>query len=527
MAVGEAPAVFAARPPVADASDAPSALATTNAEGATFASETGNAGHLLWVQTLYEMGQAVAEGAGPGQVHQDMLEHIVTGFGAASGSIALHVDAEGSALQLVAGTDLPPGVLGSRLPPGMGVFGHVLETGAALLINGDVAETNLPIRLTNRQDRTKHSTMCWPLKVNDRTIGAVAINRLPDQPRYTVADLDRGQVVTNLLALVVANHRMHVEREARIIELSTLNELMRRMNQQLEEAQDQLMQAEKLASIGQIAAGVAHEINNPVGYVLSNLGTLGTYLPQLFDLFDAYIAAESGDDDALEHLARARAKRTKMKFDYIRLDTGALVKESIEGIQRVKHIVQDLKDFSRGAVDEAWERIDLHEALDRMLNIARSEIKYKVKIETAYGELPMVECQASRLHQVFLNLLVNAAQAIEVAGTIRISTGQLASDVWVCFEDTGCGIPADQLNRIFDPFFTTKEVGQGTGLGLSVSYAIVNRHGGRIDVESEVGKGSRFTVRIPAKRQTDFKNRVLPALPLAADMRDNDTTRAG
>jgi len=390
------------------------------------------------------------------------------------------------------------------------VFGHVRATGTALLINGDVAETNLPIRKTGRLDRSKQSTMCWPLRVNNRTIGAVAINRLPEQPRYTVADLDRGQVVTNLLALVVANHRMHVEREGRIHELSTLNEMMRRMNQQLEEAQDQLMQSEKLASIGQIAAGVAHEINNPIGYVLSNLGTLGSYLPRLFELCDAYIAAESAGEAAGEKLALARGIRERMKFDYVRTDTGALMAESMEGILRIKHIVQDLKNFSRGAVDEAWERIDLHDALDRMLNIARSEIKYKVKIETDYGNLPRVECQPSRLHQVFLNLLVNAAQAIAVSGTIRISTGHSPPDVWVCFEDTGCGIPADQLNRIFDPFFTTKEVGEGTGLGLSVSYAIVHRHGGRIDVESEVGKGSRFTVRLSVKRQMDYQSRLLP-----------------
>jgi signal transduction histidine kinase len=319
---------------------------------------------------------------------------------------------------------------------------------------------------------------------------------------------------------------MHVEREGRIHELSTLNEMMRRMNQALEEAQDQLMQSEKLASIGQIAAGVAHEINNPIGYVLSNLGTLGSYLPRLFELCDAYIAAESAGEATGEMLMRARGIREKMKFDYVRTDTGALMTESLEGIQRVKNIVQDLKNFSRGAVDEAWERIDLHEALDRMLNIARSEIKYKVKIETDYGDLPRVECQPSRLHQVFLNLLVNAAQAIEVSGTIRISTGCSASDVWVCFEDTGCGIPGDQLNRIFDPFFTTKEVGEGTGLGLSVSYAIVHRHGGRIDVESEVGKGSRFTVRLPIKRQMDYQARLLPVAVSGGDANEIEIAAA-
>ncbi|MEO6928292.1 MAG: ATP-binding protein [Casimicrobiaceae bacterium] len=482
--------------------------------GTALGTDSGDAAHLSWVHTLYELGQAITVGSSPYNVHQQMLEHIVTGFGAHSGSIALRVDPDDDVLELVAGTDLPPGMLGSRLPPAVGVYGHVLATGEALLINGDVAETRLPVRTNERADRSKHSTMCWPLRVNDQIIGAVAINRLPTQARYTVSDLDRGQVVTNLLALVVANHRMHLERESRIVELSTLNELMRRMNQQLEEAQDQLMQSEKLASIGQIAAGVAHEINNPIGFVLSNLTTLESYLPSIFELFDAYEKVDTAADPATAKIA-ARGLRDSMQFDYVRGDTTALLKESLEGILRVKHIVQDLKDFSRGAVNELWDTIDLHEALDRMLNIAKSEIKYKVSIETAYGDLPLVECQSSRLHQVFLNLLVNAAQSIEVSGTVRISTGRTASEVWICFEDTGCGIPNDQLSRIFDPFFTTKQVGKGTGLGLSVSYAIVNRHDGRIEVESEVGRGTRFKVWIPIVRKREY-----PARPMSAEAGD-------
>src|SRR4030095_14951137 len=186
----------------------------------------------------------------------------------------------------VAGTDLPPGVLGSRLPRGMGVFGHVVATGQPLLINGDAAQTGLPLQLNERRDRPTHSAMCWPLKVQERTIGALAVNRAPGLQRYTVADLDRGQVLTSLLALVMANHRMHVERETRILELSTLNAAMQRMNEALEEAQDQVIQAEKLASIGQIAAGVAHEITNPVAFFLSNLGTLESYVDTLFALTD-------------------------------------------------------------------------------------------------------------------------------------------------------------------------------------------------------------------------------------------------
>jgi signal transduction histidine kinase len=256
-----------------------------------------------------------------------------------------------------------------------------------------------------------------------------------------------------------------------------------------------------MASIGQIAAGVAHEINNPIGYVLSNLGTLDSYLLNLFGLLEAYVESERPLPVPLPaSLERARALREGMDIDFLRGDVVALLAESRDGILRVKHIVQDLKDFSRGGVDEAWESVNLHEAIERTVNIVRNEIKHKARIETSFGNLPDVECLPSRLHQVFLNLIVNAGHAIEASGTITISTGASASEIWVRFEDTGCGIAKEHLNRIFEPFFTTKPVGQGTGLGLSLSYAIVRQHGGCIEVDSEVGRGSQFTIRLPVRQ---------------------------
>ena len=464
-------------------------------------SGAGKLGDYGWIYALYALGQTAASGAAPLQVQQDILEHIVSGFDAQSGSIALCVEGTEDLLEIAAGIDLPPGVVGSRLPRGAGVFGHVVATGEPLLINGDVAETGLPLRTHERRDRLTHSAMCWPLRVSERIIGAIAVNRAPGHPKYKIDDLDRGQTMTSLLALVIANHRMHVERANRIVELSTLNVTMQRMNEALEEAQDQLVQSEKMASIGQIAAGVAHEINNPIGYVLSNLGTLDSYLASLFGLLEAYTESEHPSSVSQQaSLDRARALRESVNFEFLRGDIVALLAESRDGILRVKHIVQDLKDFSRGGVDDVWEVVNLHDALDRTLNIVRNEVKYKARIETRYGNLPDVECIPSRLHQVFLNLIVNAGQAIEASGIITISTGASLSEIWIRFEDTGCGIPKEHLNRIFEPFFTTKPVGQGTGLGLSVSYSIVRRHGGSIEVESEVGRGSRFTIRLPVRQ---------------------------
>jgi signal transduction histidine kinase len=198
-------------------------------------------------------------------------------------------------------------------------------------------------------------------------------------------------------------------------------------------------------------------------------------------------------------LARARALRDGHDFAFLRGDIMALLSESRDGLVRVKGIVQDLKDFSRTGGEEAWEMADLHAVLESTLNIVRSELKRKARIEIHYGDLPKVECVPSRLAQVFINLLVNAGQAIGAEGKVTLSTGVEGGQAWVRVEDTGCGISEENISRIFDPFFTTKPVGEGTGLGLSVSYAIVLKHGGQIDVESELGRGTRFTVRLPIR----------------------------
>jgi signal transduction histidine kinase len=192
------------------------------------------------------------------------------------------------------------------------------------------------------------------------------------------------------------------------------------------------------------------------------------------------------------------AVRSDADLAFLRQDVTDLVRESMEGLKRVKDIVQALKDFSH--VDEMeWQVADLHHGLDSTLNIVANEIKYKCTVDKQYGVLPPVECLASQMNQVFMNLLLNASQAIEERGTITIRTGAENGWVWIEIGDTGVGIAPEHLNRIFEPFFTTKPVGSGTGLGLSLSYGIVNKHGGRIEVASEAGQGARFTVRLPVR----------------------------
>lgn len=278
--------------------------------------------------------------------------------------------------------------------------------------------------------------------------------------------------------------------------LQTKGEEQVRLITRLREAHDQLLQSEKMASIGQLAAGIAHEINNPVGFVNSNVGTLKNYLVTLFGVIEGYDEAVSGAAPGSSVARRLAEIRKNAEVDFLKEDTADLISESMDGLKRVKDIVQALKDFSHVGETE-WQLADLHQGIDSTLNIVANEIKYKATIEKHYGQLPEIKCMASQLNQVFMNLLVNAAHAIADNGVIAIRTGAANGWVWVAISDTGCGIPVENMNRIFEPFFTTKPVGSGTGLGLSLSYSIVNKHGGRIEVDSQPGAGTTFTVRLP------------------------------
>jgi two-component system NtrC family sensor kinase len=282
--------------------------------------------------------------------------------------------------------------------------------------------------------------------------------------------------------------------------LQSEKEEQRILIQKLEEAHNQLLQSEKLASIGQLAAGVAHEINNPIGFVNSNLGSLKNYVDQLMTLIDDLSTTMepllAGNPEVKKNVD---ALKRKADLDFLRDDIGALITESIDGTTRVRQIVQDLRDFSRTG-EIAMEWVDLHAGLESTLNVVSNEIKYKAEVVRDYGTLPRVECRPSQINQVFMNLLVNAAQAIPQKGKITLKSGTADDKVWISVSDTGSGIPPEIMARIFDPFFTTKPVGKGTGLGLSVSYGIIEKHGGRIEVASQPGEGTTFTVWLPVSQ---------------------------
>lgn len=286
------------------------------------------------------------------------------------------------------------------------------------------------------------------------------------------------------------NNMMHI--------LEEKNKELESAYSELKSAQAQILQQEKMASIGQLAAGVAHEINNPVGFIMSNLGSLKKYIGRFAEFIRAQSETITETATASpEIIGRVNSLRKSLKIDYFLEDSISLISESTDGAERVKKIVQDLKSFSR--VDEAeWKLADINTGIESTLNIVWNEIKYKATANKELGDIPMIRCNPGQLNQVFMNMMVNAAHAIEKQGEITIRTWKDNDYICVSIADTGKGIAPATIKRIFEPFFTTKDVGKGTGLGLSIAYDIVKKHKGTIDVKSEVGKGTTFTVRIPA-----------------------------
>jgi len=271
------------------------------------------------------------------------------------------------------------------------------------------------------------------------------------------------------------------------------NKELKNALQELKDAQVQLVHSEKMASIGVLAAGVAHEINNPLSYVISNL----THLRRYSGVFKKFIdEIQELLSSVPELLSEYEEKKSGHKLDYAVEDFVAAVNESIEGADRVKQIVMDLRSFSHRAEDSKslW---NVNEGLEATLNIVWNELKYKAEVIKDYGKVPEIKCNIQQLNQVFVNLLVNAAHAIEKQGIIKVKTYQENKYVCVDVSDTGCGIPEKDIPKIFDAFYSTKSVGKGTGLGLSISQKIIKDHGGTIEVRSEVGKGSTFTIRLP------------------------------
>ena len=328
------------------------------------------------------------------------------------------------------------------------------------------------------------------LKVKHRTqtLGIVRVAGIAF-PEYVDTYLSLALATIGVCGLAL--HNAHTFQE-----IADKNRELAQTHTELQNTHLQLLQQEKMASIGQLAAGVAHEINNPMGFITSNLGTLGKYVARVTEYLEVMerVVASS----AVPEQEETTALRAQLKLDYIVDDAKQLIEESLDGATRVKNIVDDLKSLSRSDKQE-MEHADLNKILESSLNIACNEIKYIADVDRQVGDIPTILCHPQQLSQVFINLLTNAGHAIDGHGTITIRTWYEGDNVFVSVADSGKGISEEIQHRIFEPFFTTKDAGKGTGLGLSISYDILQKHGGGITVESSPGHGSTFLVRLPVE----------------------------
>lgn len=295
--------------------------------------------------------------------------------------------------------------------------------------------------------------------------------------------------------LLDLNQSLESRVSQRTEQLQTRNGQLEKTLKTLKSTQAKLLHAEKMAGLGTLAAGVAHEINNPVGFVKSNLGRLQTYSTDLGCYANELqgLLHQTGDQSLID---AADAARRQYDIEYVEEDLPLLLSESMDGVSRVEGIVSGLKSFSRLDSD-SMEPADINQGIQDTLRVASNQLKYHCTLHEKYGELPPLTCNISQINQVVLNLLVNAAHAIEEQGDIYIRTLCRDEAIQIIIQDNGCGIPEAALGQLFNPFFTTKAVGKGTGLGLSISHGIIEKHGGEIRVKSVAGKGSRFTVVLP------------------------------
>jgi two-component system NtrC family sensor kinase len=305
-----------------------------------------------------------------------------------------------------------------------------------------------------------------------------------------IAIIDATTTASYSMALKQANRQLEDEHKAQA-------ELIRK----LEEAHNQLLQAEKMASIGQLAAGVAHEINNPIGFISSNMETLQHYCQTLIQAVD-YAGQLLAKHPSTEIANSFQQYSSQHNLAFLIQDMPDLIAESLDGTGRVMSIVKSLREFSHVDSSE-WKETNLIDGMESTLRIINSELKYKATIHKDYQQqMPLVYCQSMQINQVFMNLLLNAAQAMEQSGDIFIRIGTEGEYARISVRDTGCGISQAHLTKVFDPFFTTKAVGTGTGLGLSLSYTIIQKHQGQIHLTSQLSVGSEFVILLPLHPKT-------------------------
>jgi signal transduction histidine kinase len=393
------------------------------------------------------------------------------------------------------------------------LFGAVLTTGEPVVSNApatDPRRGGLP-----PGHPAMHAFLGVPFKSGEELVGMVGLANRPGGYDATVIAFLQPLLATcctiilgwrseQLLRQREEELRRHQAQLEELVQSRTQKLL--RTTQELERRQVQLIQSERLASLGQLVSGLAHELNNPLGYLTSNLATLTQYT----SVFTRLLRLQRELEEALgselplpatEVLARIRALQEEEDLEYLLGDVDELLQDSREGAQRVKEIIQNLRSFVRE--DSGRQQLlDVNNELATTLKVLWNELKYRCEVRCDYGEVAPVLGNPTQLNQVFTNLLLNAAQAIETRGEIHITTARDGGEVLVSIADTGHGMTPEVLSKLFTPFFTTRAPGKGTGLGLSISQDIISRHQGHIEVHSQPGQGSTFTLRLPVARES-------------------------
>jgi signal transduction histidine kinase len=442
------------------------------------------------------------------KIYEQALDRLVHRMGFQAANLYL-LDAERRMLRIHRragreGVGVGLNALEFPLDADVSVNGRVARTGLPVIVN-DVEATAEPVHMPTVRALGIRGIVAVPLRVKERVFGV--LNVVASEPgRFMEADVDLLSAVANHVALAVdraesfrtiedLTHGLEDQVLVRTEQLRSANDELRTAYRDLQATQMQLIQREKMASVGQLVAGVAHELNNPIGFVFSNVSTLEDFVKRLRGMLDVYRGVTLPEAEA----ARVEEQWKVLKVDYALKYLDSMIQGIREGAERSRKIVRDLRVFARGQ-DEVWQAVDLHEEIESSLTLLNHLLKDRVTVERKFGALPAVECIRSQIDQVFLNLLANAGQAITGPGVLTVETAVEDGSAVVVIADTGPGIPPELLSRVFDPFFTTKPVGEGTGLGLSISYEIVKKHGGELSAESPAGGGARFTLRLPLTR---------------------------
>jgi two-component system NtrC family sensor kinase len=454
---------------------------------------------------LIELSRAVNATLDPERIYDQALTRLVHGMRYQGAHLFLADEARRClrAHRIVRADEGSTADFGTRELPldATSAVGRAATTGEPVVVD-DVDASPDAVDMPTARALEVRSLVCVPLLAKGRGLGVLTV--IAGEPgRFGPSDVELIAAVANHVALAIdkAESFQTIEELSRGLEdkvrvrteqLRATNEELQAAYRELQATQVQLIQREKMASVGQLVAGVAHELNNPIGFVSSNAATLEDFVSRLRRMVETYRTVELSEADA----ARADAAWQDLKVDYALRYLDPMLQGIKEGAERTRKIVRDLRVFARGD-DDAWQPVDLHEELESSLTLLGHLLKDRVVVERKYGDLPAVECVRSQIDQVLLNIIANAAQAIEGRGTITIETRREEGWAVVAIGDTGPGVAPDVLGRVFDPFFTTKPVGEGTGLGLSISYEIAKKHGGDIGVESRPGQGATFTVRLP------------------------------